>query len=421
LKAIVLGAGLMGVTTAYYLWRDGHSVTVIERNSEAASETSYANACLLSASRALPWPNPASRRMIWRALTDSTAPMRITKLFDPALWQWGGEFLSYANAKDYERLSAAKLKFANFCNDELQTAIAETAISCGYQRDGLVYVCRSEQTLTAARERSRWVSKFGSVLNVVDRDAAVAAEPALANANIIGACIAPRDGQGDSRVFTRELTAWLKARGVTFQFDETVIGIDSVGANVRAVRSTDDTYAADVVVAALGPASVQFAKAIGQRMPIYPVKGFSLTVPVLNTALAPKRGGICEDSLIAYCPLDAGKSMRITTGAVFNGFESGRSGRFTADDFAPHRTHFESLFPGALAWDDVDNIEFWSCARPMTPSSLPILTAKGYDNLFWNCGQGHIGWTMSCGSARVIADLIAGRMSSFDLTDMQRV
>lgn len=411
----------MGVTTAYYLWRDGHTVSVIERNSEAAAETSYANACLLSASRALPWPNPNSRSMIWRALTDRTAPMQITKLFDPLLWKWGGEFLSYANAQDYRRLSNAKLRFADFCNDELQATIAQTAISCGYRRDGLVYACRSETSLAAARERANWVAQFGASLNVVDRAELVAAEPALAESNVVGGSIAPRDGQGDSRVFTRELTKWLAARGVTFRFEEVVNGIDCVGNRVRAVQTTRESYEADIVVAALGNGSVSFARSIGQRMPIYPVKGFSLTVPVLHAHRAPQRGGICEDSLIAYCPLDNGARMRITTGAVFAGWESGRSGRFTADDFAAHRTHFESLFPEALAWDDVENIEFWSCARPMTPSSLPILAAKGYQNLYWNCGQGHIGWTMSCGSARVTADLIAGRTSSFDLSDMQRV
>ncbi len=411
----------MGVTTAYYLWREGHSVTVIDRNSEAASETSYANACLLSASRALPWPNPKSRSMIWRALTDRSAPMRITKLFDPLLWKWGGEFLSYANAKDYARLSGAKLRFAHFCSDELQKTIAETAISCGYQRDGLVYVCRSETSLAAARERASWVAKLGATLKVVDRAKAITLEPALADSDIVGASLAPRDGQGDSRVFTRELTKWLTERGVAFRFDETVEGIESVGSRVRAVKTDRDTYDADVVVAALGNGSVSFAQRIGQRMPIYPVKGFSLTVPVKDATRIPRRGGICEDSLIAYCPLDKGTKMRITTGAVFAGVEPGRSGRFTAADFAPHRANFEALFPNALAWDDVDNIEFWSCARPMTPSSLPILTAKGYDNLYWNCGQGHIGWTMSCGSARVISDLIAGRAPSFELADMQRV
>jgi D-amino-acid dehydrogenase len=421
MKIVVLGAGLMGVASAHYLSRDGHNVHVIERNSDTASETSYANACLLSASRALPWPAPGARKTIWRALTDTSAPMRITKIFDPALWAWGGEFLLYANERDYERLSRAKLKFAHFCNDELQRTIAETTIECGYRRDGLIYVCRTEASIEAARARAAWVAKFDSTIKIISREEAIAHEPALSNADFLGASFAPNDGQGDARTFTRELTRRLSERGVHFHFDETVNGVETVGTHVTAVNTSRASYMCDAVVVALGPATPLFARSIGQRIPIYPVKGYSLTVPIRDASRAPTRGGICEDSLVAYCPVNNGRAMRITTGAVFAGFESGKSGRFTAQDFAPHRRHFETLFPGALAWDDVNNIEFWSCARPMTPSSLPILQTHGYDNLFWNCGQGHIGWTMSCGSGRIIADLVAKREPSFPLQDMQKV
>jgi D-amino-acid dehydrogenase len=420
-KVVVLGAGLIGVAAAYYLWRDGHDVQVIERRTEAASETSYANAGLLSASRALPWPTPTAYKTLWRALTDRNAPMRIEKIFDPTLWSWGGKFLSYANAEDFERLSRAKLSFAHFCNDELQRVIADTAIDCNYRRDGLLYVCRSEESMAAAHERAAWVAKFGARLDVIDRSAAIAIEPALAHSEFVGASFAPQDGQGDSRIFTRALAQWLAARGVKFHFEQTVTGIEASGDRVSAAITSQQTHACDAAVVALGPATPQFAHRIGQRVPIYPVKGFSLTVPVSDASRAPMRGGICEDSLIAYCPLDEGRAMRITTGAVFAGFEAGKSGRFSAADFAPHRSHFESLFPGALAWDDVDRIEFWSCARPMTPSSLPILQTRGYGNLFWNCGHGHIGWTMSCGSGRIIADLLQKRTPAFPLRDMQKM
>ena len=407
----------MGVTSAYYLWRDGHEVTVIERNAQAASETSYANACLISASRALPWPTPDAVKTIWRAVTDVNAPMRITDLFNPELWRWGGEFLSYANAADYERLSRAKLGFVAFCQDELRSVIADTQVDCGYRNDGLVYVCRSLQTMAVARERSAFVARFGVKLNVIDHAAAVALEPALAHSEFIGASFAPKDAQGDSRVFTRSLVEWLRVRGVKFAFDQTITGVATSGSRVSSVQTEDSFFDCDTVVAALGVESASFARLIGQRIKIYPVKGFSITVPVKDASRAPTRGGICEDTLIAYCLLDGGKNMRITAGAWF----SGHNTRFTAEDFSPHRTHFESLFPGALAWDDVNHIEFWSGLRPMTPSSLPILRKFGYENLYWNCGQGHIGWTMSCGSGRVISDLIVGRSSSFDLTDMQRV
>jgi D-amino-acid dehydrogenase len=416
MKIVVLGAGLMGVASAYYLWRDGHDVTVLERNTEPACETSYANACLVSASRALPWPTPSAYKTIWRAITDVSAPMRITEFFDPALWAWGREFLSYANAADYERLSRAKLGFAAFCRDELKQVLGQTKVECGYRSDGLVYVCRSEQSLSAARERSAFVARFGSALTVIDRSAAIKLEPALSNSEIVGASFAPHDGQGDSRVFTRALAEWLRARGVKFEYGQTVVGVAAAGARVQSVQTTDSFFDCDAVVAALGVASASFAQLIGQRVRIYPVKGFSMTVPVKDAGRAPHRGGICEDTLIAYCPVESGRAMRITTGAWFSGDDT----RYCAEDFVPHRQNFESLYPGALAWDDVSGTELWSCLRPMTPSSLPILQQLGYENLFFNCGQGHIGWTMSCGSARVISDVIAKRAPSFGLSNMQR-
>ena len=157
MKIVVLGAGLIGVATAYYLWRDGHEVEVIDEQAQPASVTSYANACLISSSRALPWPTPGAEKTVWRALTDASAPMRITQPFDPALWRWGREFMSYANAHDYERLTRAKLSFARFCQTELEATLHVTGVDCGYQRDGLLYVCRSEATMVAACARASLV------------------------------------------------------------------------------------------------------------------------------------------------------------------------------------------------------------------------------------------------------------------------
>jgi D-amino-acid dehydrogenase len=418
MKVIVLGAGLIGVATAYYLWRDGHQVEVIERNDEAASETSYANACLISSSRALPWPTASSHKTVWRALTDINAPMRILKPLDPRLWKWGGEFMSYANEADYERSSRAKLGFAKFCQNELEEVIRDTQIDCGYAKDGLLYICRSESTLNAARERAKFVAQHDHEVRILSREAAIAMEPALANAAFVGASFAVADAQGDSRTFTRALAKWLAARGVTFRYGETISAMQTVVDRGYAVFANHDELQADAYVVALGPRTYQFAKQMGLRVPIYPVKGFSLTVPIRDRARAPTRGGICEDTLVAYCPL--GDTMRITTGALFAGDDTSHADA----DFIAHRESFEALFPGALDWSDETRFERWACLRPMTPSSLPILTTTvdkfGDGTLIWNCGHGHIGWTMSCGSGRIAADLLAEREPSFDLRAMQK-
>ncbi len=418
MKVIVLGAGLIGVATAYYLWRDGHEVEVLDRADAPASETSYANACLISSSRALPWPTPTAHKTVWRALTDSAAPMRIVKPLDPRLWKWGGEFLSYANDNEYARLTKAKLAFAKFCQDELQATLTETGIDCGYLQRGLLYVCRSEATLSAATARAELVAKHGYDVRIVSRDEAIALEPSLANADFVGASFAVSDAQGDSRVFTRTLAKFLSARGVKFRFGVEVSATLSMIDRGYGIYANREPVEADKFVVALGPRSFHFAKQLSLKLPIYPVKGFSLTVPIKDFSRAPTRGGICEDSLVAYCPL--GDTMRLTTGAHFAGDDT----TFTDRDFVHHRESFESLFPGALDWRDESKIERWACLRPMTPSSLPILTATvdkfGDGTLVWNCGQGHIGWTMSCGSGKIAADLVAERHPSFALNHMQK-
>ena len=295
-------------------------------------------------------------------------------------------------------------------------------MDCGYRRDGLLYVCRSDATLAAARTRAALVGTHGYEARILGRDEAIALEPSLAASTVVGGTLAVSDAQGDSRAFTRALARWLALRPerpVQFRFGETVKAKPLQ--RMRAFELVTDAgkLDADAYVVALGPQTAAFGRALGRRVPMYPVKGFSLTVPVRDARKAPQRGGICEDSLIAWCPLASahGPAMRITTGAVFCGDDNSYGGA----DFLAHRQHFEALFPGALEWDHPD-VERWACQRPMTPSTLPIIQRDPtHTNLYWNCGQGHIGWTMSCGSARVLADLIAGRELSFALDDMQRM
>jgi D-amino-acid dehydrogenase len=422
MKVVVLGAGLIGVASAYYLWRDGHEVEVIEQHAEAAMVTSYANACLVSASRALPWPTPTAYKTIWRALTDPSAPMRVKKFFDPTLWRWGREFLSYANEHDYARLTKAKLAFARFCQSELAATLSQTGVDCGYSGDGLLYVCRSEASMAAAVSRAALVKPHGVGVVVLSRDELLTLEPSLAASDVVGGTLAVTDAQGDSRAFTRALAAWLAAqpeRPVRFSYGQTASAKLLQRGQMFRLSTPARELNADAFIVALGPQTAHFAKQLGTHIPIYPVKGFSITVPVKDPPRAPKRGGICEDSLIAYCPLHSpsGPVMRITTGAIFSGQDNG----FTDADFATHREHFEALFPGALDWSS-PRVARWACQRPMTPSSLPIIQRDTrFDHLFWNCGQGHIGWTMSCGSGRVIADLVAGRKPSFALENMQQL
>ena len=276
--------------------------------------------------------------------------------------------------------------------------------------------------MAAARARVALVGTHGYEVRVLSRSEVLALEPSLASSTVVGGTLAMTDAQGDSRAFTRELAVWLATqteRPVRFCYGETVSAKLLQRGRTVCLHTPSRELTAAAFVIALGPQTPHFARMLGARIPIYPVKGFSLTVPVKEAARAPRRGGICEDSLIAYCPMQSpsGPVMRITTGAIFSGQDIG----FGDADFVAHREHFEALFPGALNWSS-SRVEHWACQRPMTPSSLPIIQRdRRLDNVYWNCGQGHIGWTMSCGSGRVVADLVAGRPASFSLENMQQL
>ncbi len=429
MRVIVLGAGLMGVTSAHALWRDGHEVTVVERAPRPASATSHANAGLVSASRALPWPAPGVWRTLVRGLVERDAPWRIERtfdnVFDPDFWRWGARLLSLANPADHDRLARTKLAFAAYGHRALRQLIEHTGIDCGYRAQGLVYVCRSEPTLASTHARSAVVARHGVRLAVITaRQAAQiesALEPAVAQGTVIGASYAPEDGQGDARRFTEALAHWLAGRGVGFRYGTAAKDLRLRGRRITQVVLADGTTLdCDAVVAALGPyvgrVGSGLSRALGETPPIHPVKGFSMTVPVRDPARAPQLGGICEDTLVAWCPIDDGRFLRLTTGAIFGA----RDTAWRAEDFGPHRHAAESLWPGLLDWES-PAVERWACLRPMTPSSLPFIGRGSFENLWWNAGQGHIGWTMCAGSAHVLADLIGGRPPRVPLDDFERL
>lgn len=430
MRVIVLGAGLMGVTSAHALWRDGHEVTVVERAARPASATSHANAGLISASRALPWPAPGVWRTLVRGLVERNTPWRIDwafdTVFDPAFWHWGAQLLALSNVADHDRLARAKLAFAADGHRALRDLIAETGIACGYRAQGLVYVCRSAKTRAAAEARSAYVARHGVRLAVIAARQAAQIEPALeaavAQGTVIAASYAPEDGQGDARRFTEALARWLAGRGVGFRYGTAATDLRLRGRRVTQVVLADGTTLdCDAVVAALGPyvgpvIGSGLSDALGEAPPIHPVKGFSMTVPVRDPARAPQLGGICEDTLVAWCPVDDGRSLRLTTGANFGA----RDTAWRAEDFEPHRCAAESLWPGLLDWES-PAVERWACLRPMTPSSLPFIGRGSFENLWWNAGQGHIGWTMCAGSANVLADVIGGRTPRVPLDDFGRL
>jgi D-amino-acid dehydrogenase len=261
---------------------------------------------------------------------------------------------------------------------------------------------RSEAGLAAAAANSKSLSEYGCAIVPLERDGVGRADPALASVkqNLAGAIYAKNDESGDCRLFARNMAIWLKGQGVTFQFGTTETGLETTGDRLADVVTDKGRETADAIVLGLGVYSPHLARQMGHELPIYPVKGYAMTAPVAGRNNPPSIGGVDEETLVAYAPY--GDRVRVTATAEFSGY--GRSHR--PEDFRTMLATMRTLFPDGADWQ---RAEFWAGLRPMTPQGTPILGPSRLANLWFNTGQGHMGWTMSHGAARITADLIAGK------------
>lgn len=411
MRAVVMGAGIVGVTTAYELLRDGHEVVVLERESGPAEFTSYANAGLFAPGHAYAWSSPAAPKMLLRSLWRNDQALRFRPSLDPALWRWMVKFLGECTAERAAANTSRKARLCNYSLSVFKETMGNTDIPHDGRNGGLLFLYRSPGAFEAAAVKSKILSDNGCVLETVDADGAARLDPALApvKGQFAGALYAPDDRSGDCRKFAQNMTNWLAERGVTFKFGTTVTGFDVTGNEIGAVITDKGRESADAYVLSLGVYSPHLSRQLGVDLPIYPVKGYSVTVPVAGRNNTPRIGGVDEENLVAYCPL--GDRMRVTATAEFSGYD--RSHR--PSDFRTMLAVMRKLFPDGA---DYDRPEYWAGLRPMTPQGTPILGRGRQRNLWYNTGQGHMGWTMSHGAARITADLIAGRKPAIDLAGM---
>jgi D-amino-acid dehydrogenase len=415
MKILVLGGGVIGVTTAYYLARDGHEVTVIERQSQAASETSYANAGLIAPGHAFAWASPKAPGIMLRSLFNDDQALRLKWSADPRLWSWVGLFLRQCTSARARINTIRKLGLCVYSVEALREVVADTQVEYDGLNGGNLYFYRTPQSFEKGVEHTGILREHGLDMQVLERDRVAAIEPALAPHKdaIAGAVYTPGDASGDARMFSRGLAAFCAEHlAVTWKYDTAILGIDTSGDRVEGVVTNAGRIEADSYVMALGCDSAIVGRKIGLRLPIYPVKGYSVTVPVRESNAAPTMGGVDDDNLIAYCPM--GKRLRLTSTAEFSGYDRSHRPR----DFRAMLRLGRELFPSAADYDQPD---YWAGLRPMTPEGTPFLGPAHYRNLYLNTGHGHIGWTMSCGSAKVTADLIAGREPGVDLQGMRYV
>lgn len=400
MKVLVLGAGVVGVTTAWYLARAGHTVAVVDRQPQPAGETSYANAGLLTPSDALSWAAPGAPVRFAKSLMHPEWGVRVVPTARPSDWAWYGRFLAQCPGRRHRANSETKLTLARRSLTLMQELIAETGLAFDHARRGVLYVYETEASLRHAYAGFGVLRDLGWTLHQLDRPAVLELEPAFARSAtpIAGAVYSPDCQTGDCRRFTQALADLCRASGrVTFHMGESVTGLTVTAGRATGATTDKARHEADAVVLSLGCQSRDIGAAVGLDVPILPVKGYSVTYRIKDAAGAPALGGANEDRFIAFCRL--GGRLRLACKAEFGG--RGLTG--SAKDFAMLTEGVEQMFPGVV---DHATADFAARTRPMTPSSAPLLGRSGLDGLILNTGHGHLGWTLACASAERVVEVL---------------
>jgi D-amino-acid dehydrogenase len=412
MKIAVLGGGVIGVTSAWYLAKAGHEVVVIERREGPALETSFANAGEISPGYASPWAAPGIPLKAIRWLMMKHPPLVLRPRPDPAMLRWLMAMLANCTAGRYAINKSRMVRLAEFSRDRLIDLRAETGIRYDERSRGTLQLFRDPRQLDGIAKDVDVLRADGVPFEVLDAKGCIAAEPGLAHSDaaIAGGLRLPNDETGDCFKFTQALAALAAHEmGVRFLYGHSVERLVADGNGIdRAVVNGAD-FRADAFVLALGSFSPLLVRPLGIRLPVYPVKGYSITAQILDEARAPVSTLLDESYKIAITRL--GDRIRVGGMAEISGYgmalPAARRGTLDAS--------VGSLFPGG---GDLEGAQFWCGLRPMTPDGTPIIGATGYRNLFLNTGHGTLGWTMACGSAQVLADLISGREAAIETADL---
>ncbi len=411
MRVVVLGAGVIGVTTAYYLAKAGHEVTVLDRQPGPALETSFANAGEISPGYASPWAAPGIPAKAVKWLFMKHAPLIIQARPDLAKIEWVARMLTNCTSKAYGINKSRMVRLAEYSRDCLIALRADTGISYDERTQGTLQLFRTEKQVLAAEKDIKVLKADGVPFEVLDADGCIAAEPGLApnRAKIAGGLRLPGDETGDCFKFTNTLADMAAAAGVTFRWGVTIQALEADLGRITSVQTSAGRIAADTFVLAIGSYSPALARPFGMRLPVYPVKGYSITVPIVNEDRAPVSTIMDETHKIAITRL--GDRIRVGGMAEISGFNNHLHPKRQAT-----LTHsVEDLFGGA---GDQSKATFWSGLRPMTPDGTPLVGRSTVQNLFLNTGHGTLGWTMAAGSARVIADMISGKAADIDTADL---
>ena len=411
MKVLVLGSGVIGVASAYQLARAGHEVTVLDRQPAAALETSYANAGEVSPGYSAPWAGPGVPIKAIKWLLMQHRPLVIRPVIDLNLIRWGVAMLRNCTAACYELNKGRMVRLAEYSRDCLKELRDQTGIAYDQRMQGTLQLFRTPAQLDGTAADIAVLKRYGVAFELLDRDGCIRHEPALAQVRdkFVGGLRLPGDETGDCFKFTQNLAALAAQRGVQFRYGTRIQRLKLAGRQIDGVVTDAGTLKADAYLVALGSHSPLLLKGVGIRIPVYPVKGYSITVPITDASSAPESTVMDETHKVAVTRL--GDRIRVGGTAELAGYDLRlhEARRHTLEHVVT------DLFPRG---GDVSRAEFWSGLRPMTPDGTPILGATRLPNLYLATGHGTLGWTMAAGTGRVIADVIGARAPGIDMNGL---
>ncbi|MDB5804607.1 MAG: amino acid dehydrogenase [Betaproteobacteria bacterium] len=413
MRVAVLGAGVAGIATAYYLREAGHEVTVVDRQPAPALETSYANAGHVCPSYATPWAAPGMRwksaKWSMQAWLGIETALKFTPRLDARQWNWLKRFLGECDARRYAINKARMGRIARYSHAQLKALRERLAIDYEQTTVGNLQVFRDQAGVDNAQLGAKVLAQAGVPHRLMSPDDCIVFDPALASARglIAGGLLMPADETGNCQLFTSKLAQSLGENGVAFRYSTTISGLQSAGDSMS-VALADGSLAADAYVLSCAHASVALARPLGLDVPIYPVKGYAVTVPIIDDAKAPKSGIVDEALKVAVTRM--GNKIRAAGTAEIGA----RDVSVSPADCATIVKSLSELF-GAI---DLRGAEYWAGMRPMTPDGAPLVGATRYRNLFLATGGGSNGWTTACGIGRVTADVVSGKSPEIDISDL---
>ena len=422
MQVIVLGSGLLGVSSAYYLSQLGHQVTVVDRQANPAAETSFANGGQISVSHAEPWANPGAPLKLLQWLGKEDAPLLFRLRADMRQWLWGLQFLRECTPKRTRHNIAQIVRLGTYSRAMLQELRSATGLTYDQRTQGILHFYTSQKEFDSAQGPAEQMRELGCERQVISADEAVRLEPALAHMRpqLAGATYTAEDESGDANHFARALVKRCQADGVQFRLSHTVTALREAGGQIDHVEATDaeghfQRLRADAYVLAMGSLSPLYVQPLGISLPIYPAKGYSVTMPVKDAAMAHQVSLTDDEYKLVFSRLTTraapaapgGDRLRIAGTAEFNGYDRDLN-RVRCEAIVKR---VEQLFPGA---GGSEQAQFWTGLRPATPSNVPIIGRSKLPNLFFNTGHGTLGWTHACGSGKSIARIVSGLQPEID-------